>query len=87
MNKPVTLVQKLRVMERLRKMGIKDEKAITAVDVEELLLAHQNIQAPELRIIAALKKAVKSNKIYSYLQEAEPEKNKTEQEENRNGFD
>lgn len=85
MNKPATLAQKLRVMEQLRKMGINDEKAIAAVDVEELLITHQNIQAPELRIITSLKKAVKSNKLYSYLQGEDPEKNKTEQEEKHNG--
>lgn len=56
MNRPITLSQKLRVMARLRGMGITDEKAIAAVSVEELLLNHENIPATDLRIITGLKK-------------------------------
>lgn len=85
MNRPITLSQKLRVMARLRGMGITDEKAIAAVSVEELLLNHENIPATDLRIITGLKKAVKEGRIYSYLQKGEPEKNNAEKEENDNG--
>ncbi len=85
MSKPITLSQKLRVMARLREMGITDEKAIAAVSVEELLLKHEDIPATDLRIITGLKKAVKENRLYCYLQKEEPEKNNAEKEENDNG--
>lgn len=85
MNRPTTLAQKLRVMARLRGMGITDEKAIAAVSVEELLLKHEDIPATDLRIITGLKKAVKENRLYGYLQEEEPEKNNAEKEANDNG--
>lgn len=85
MSRPITLSQKLRVMARLRGMGITDEKALAAVSVEEMLLNHENIPATDLRIITGLKKAVKENRLYGYLQKEEPEKNNAEKEENDNG--
>ncbi len=68
MNRPTTLAQKLRVMARLRGMGITDEKAIAAVSVEELLLKHEDIPATDLRIITGLKKAVKKNATHIHTQ-------------------
>lgn len=85
MNRPITLSQKMRVMARLRGMGITDEKAIAAVSVEELLLKHEDIPATDFRIITELKKAVKENRLYCYLQKEEPEKNNAEKEANDNG--
>lgn len=84
--KQITLSQKLRVMSRLHAMGCRDEKAVAAISLEELIIKYE-IPTMELKIIAEIKKAVKANSLYSYLQETEAKETLKEnsEEENFNG--
>lgn len=79
--KQTTITQKIRVLSKLRDMGICDEKAIGATDLDDIVIKYERMSYADLRIIAALKKAVKLNRLYSYLQGAEAEKNKGNREE------
>lgn len=71
--KQITLPQKLRVLSKLRGMGYKDEKAVAALSLEDLIIKHE-IPTQELKIIAEIKKALKEGKLYSYLLEGEEKK-------------
>lgn len=72
--KQTTIAQKLRVMSKLREMGYKDEKAVAAISLEDIIIKYE-IPTVELKIIAEIKKALKEGKLYSYLQEAEEKEN------------
>lgn len=66
--KQTTLAQKLRVMSKLREMGYKDEKAVAAISIEDIVIKY-DMPTAELKIIAEIKKALKEGKFYSYLQD------------------
>lgn len=66
--KQTTLAQKLRVMSKLRGMGYKDEKAVAAISIEDIVIKY-DMPTAEIKIIAEIKKALKEGKFYSYLQD------------------
>ena len=61
-----SLQQKLRVMTKLYQNGCGCEKKLQELGMEEILTI-PGITVPDMVIITELQKAVKSNRLFSYL--------------------
>lgn len=75
---------KLKALERLKEFGIRDEKQLAAANFEELIKM-PGVSVPELKVIAAIKKNTKSNKLLKYLLEDDEEGRKSDEERNNEG--
>lgn len=62
----------IRVMNRVFEAGFKDEKSVAGMSMDDIL-ALQGITVPDIVIINDLQKAVKTNKVVSYLSGQAPE--------------
>lgn len=58
--------KKLRSLGKLMEAGFTNEKSILDMTMEEML-SLPNITVAEMGLISGLKKAIKSNKVISYL--------------------
>lgn len=58
--------QKTRVLNKLFSSGVKTEKGLQKLTLENILEI-KNISIPEMAIITELQKQVKSGTLYSYL--------------------
>ena len=58
--------QKTRVLNKLFSLGVKTEKDLQKLTLENILEI-KNITIPEMAIITELQKQVKSGTLYSYL--------------------
>lgn len=58
--------RKVRSLGKLMEAGFTEEKSILDMTMEEML-ALPNITVAEMGLISGLKKAIKSNKVISYL--------------------
>lgn len=61
-----TLQQKVKVLNRLFEAKCKSEKDLQTLDIESILKI-PNITIPDMTVITELQKAVKANKLFSYL--------------------
>lgn len=64
--KAITYQQKSRVLNKLFSFGVKTEKDLQKLALENIL-AIKNITIPEMAIITELQKQVKAGTLYSYL--------------------
>lgn len=64
--KVTTYQQKSRVLNKLFSFGVKTEKDLQKLTLENIL-AIKNITIPEMAIITELQKQVKAGTLYSYL--------------------
>ena len=62
----------IRVMNRVFDAGFTDEKSVSGMDMDDIL-ALQGITVPDIVIINDLQKAVKANKVVSFLSGAAEE--------------
>ena len=68
MNK--SIVNKVKIIELLATtLKIHSEKALTELNIENLLDSKENLTITQLRDIRKLKKAVKENRLFSFLTE------------------
>lgn len=58
--------KKIRSLGKLMEAGFTDEKSIVDMTMEDMLNL-PNISVAEMGLISGLKKAIKSNKVISYL--------------------
>lgn len=78
--KAVKLNHKIATIKKLKEIGIKDEKDLQAADFD-LLLSVPGISIQELKIMSEMKKAVKQNRLLSYLMKEDCENDNQRDEE------
>jgi len=66
MKEAFTLQQKVKVLNKLFDAKCKTEKELQALDMENILKI-QNISLQDMVVIIELQKAIKANKLFSYL--------------------
>ena len=66
MNDKQSFQQKVKVLSRLYEFGCRSEKELLSFTLENILEI-PNITVSEIRIISALQKNIKANRVFSYL--------------------
>lgn len=64
----MTLNQKISVIKKINQAGICDEKKLQTAEMESLLVI-PGITISDLKTASEIKRAVKENKLFSYLSE------------------
>lgn len=64
----MTLNQKISVIKKINQVGIFDEKKLQTAEMESLLMV-PGITISDLKTASEIKRAVKENKLFSYLSE------------------
>lgn len=64
----MTLNQKISVIKKINQAGIFDEKKLQTAEMESLLMV-PGITISDLKTASEIKRAVKENKLFSYLSE------------------